>query len=308
MTPESHIQFNKLVDIIIKQNPLQRKRIEKFCEEQGSDYWAFADQLSHRINRKILSTEPDLQKGAAAYNKMCMDFLKEQIKFKKSGKYSIAKASIAEENVYSQLDVMTYYMVGLLISYMLWPNHYKLYEFFLHHLPERPIKNYLEVGVGHGLFSSTVLDRHPTSHGTGIDISETSIAIAKQTLNAFDVSPNRMDFIHSDYMEADLPHNSFDFIIMGEVLEHVDDAPSFMRQTHKYLAPEGHVYLTTCANCPALDHVYHFRRVQEIRDLLNKAGFRIIAESALPADNVPEEEWEQELTTINYCCTLTKDH
>ena len=58
-----------------------------------------------------------------------MDFLKEQIRFKKTGVYCIDDASIANEEVYSDPKVMRYYMVGLLISYMFWPNHYALYQF-----------------------------------------------------------------------------------------------------------------------------------------------------------------------------------
>ena len=195
-------------------------------------------------------------------------------------------------------------MLGLLLSYMLWPNHYKLYRFLIENLPSPETSNYLEVGVGHGLFSSTILKMLPEITGTCIDISDTSIMLAKTTLKAFGADMSRLEFVHSDYLTAELPKKKFEYIIMGEVLEHVNNAPEFMTRTKELLAPGGRVYMSTCANCPALDHVYHFKCVKEIRELMTNTGFDILSDSALPADDVPEEKWMDELTTINYCCIL----
>ena len=304
MNLENYPQFQSIIELIISQNPLQKKRIEKFCAEQDDVYWRFSEDLSRTLNNSFLLTQESRAEAAKAYNKMCMDFLREQIKFQKTGKYTISDSKIAEETIYSDLDVMRYYMIGLLISYMLWPNHYKLFRFFLDNLPKYSINNYLEVGVGHGLFSSTILSTFPEVHGTGIDISETSIQIANNILKAFKVDTSRLNFIHCDYLKAKIETTQFDFIIMGEVLEHVNNASEFMFRTKELLKPDGHVYLSTCANCPALDHVYHFHCVKEIQKLISNAGFNIISETALPADDVPEEEWSKRLTTINYCCIL----
>jgi cyclopropane fatty-acyl-phospholipid synthase-like methyltransferase len=98
--------------------------------------------------------------------------------------------------------------------------------------------------------------------------------------------------------------SGFDFIIMGEVLEHVNNAPDFMLRTKKLLNRGGSIYLSTCANSPALDHVYHFKSADEIRDLITSHGFRIVKDLALPAEDVPQERWASELTTINYCALL----
>ena len=304
MTLENHPQFQSIVELIISQNPLQKKRIEAFCAEQDETYWRFAEDLSQTLNNGFLLTSENREEAAKSYNKMCMDFLREQIKFRKTGEYTITDSAIAEKHVYNDLDVMRYYMIGLLISYMLWPNHYKLFRFFLDNLPKHPIKKYLEVGVGHGLFSSTLLTAYPDIQGTGIDISETSIQIAENMLNTFSVDTDRLHFIHSDYLKAEIAPGQFDFIIMGEVLEHVNNAPDFMARTKQLLAPGGSVYLSTCANCPALDHVYRFHCAKEIRSLIVDSGFKIVSDLALPADAVPEEDWAKELTTINYCCLL----
>jgi 2-polyprenyl-3-methyl-5-hydroxy-6-metoxy-1,4-benzoquinol methylase len=299
--------FPELLNItesIIAENPLQKKRIEAFLTNRDDEYWKFAEDLSRTLNHNFLTTDKDRLEAARSYNKMCMDFLSEQIQFRKTGTYRINDSAVALNEVYNDFDVMRYYMVGLLISYMFWPNHYELFRFFRHHLPTDEPSTYLEVGVGHGLFSAAMLTRYSDIRGVGVDISETSIQTAGEVLTAFGVDMSRFEFVPGDYLESNLGPRVFDFIIMGEVLEHVNDAAAFMARTKKLLAEGGQVYLSTCANCPALDHVYHFHNAEEIRDLIKDAGFRIVTDLALPAEDVPEERWQEELITINYCGLL----
>ena len=304
MLLENCPELQSIVDLISAENPLQKKRIEAFFATRDSEYWRFSEDLSRTLNQGFLTSDVARQDAAKSYNKMCMDFLSAQISFRKTGKYRIDDSAVAETEVYNDLEVMRYYMVGLLMSYMFWPIHYELFRVFLQHLPENDIGSYLEVGVGHGLFSSTLLTRFPEVKGTVVDISKMSIQTAREVMKAFDADTSRLNFIHGDYLKADLGGLTFDFVIMGEVLEHVNDAPGFMARTKNLVAQEGKVYLSTCANCPALDHVYHFHSADEIRDLITGAGFNIISDLALPAEDVPEEDWEKELVTINYCCLL----
>ncbi len=301
---QAHAGVYELVDLIAAENPFQRKRLEGFLGRGDDAYWEFADGLAATLGQSFLIDDATRAEAARAYNKMCMDFLAEQIRFKKTGHYKVSLAAEAEAHVYSDVNVMRYYMVGLLLSYMFWPNHYRLFRFFLDTLPETPPARYLEVGVGHGLFTSTMLTRFPAVEAVTIDISETSIRTAKETLATFGQDPARVRFVHGDYLTTDIGESGFDTIIMGEVLEHVDDAPGFMARAASLLAPGGTIYMSTCANCPALDHVYHFHNCREIRDLVEGAGLKIIDDLALAAENIPEADWERELVTVNYCGLL----
>ena len=293
----------KIIDLVSKANPLQKKKILSYVSNQDEKYFLFAENLSKTIIEDFLTTEKEQIDAAAAYNKMCMDFLKEQIRFKKTGVYRIDDAAIANEEVYSDPLVMRYYMVGLLISYMFWPNHYQLFQFFKTHLPVNEPKSYLEVGVGHGLFSSTMLKTYPNIQATCVDISETSIKTAKEVLQSFYVNTKNIDYVLGDFFTVDI-NKKFDFIIMGEVLEHVNDAYGFMRRPKEFLKEDGRIYMSTAANSPALDHVYHFHNEKEITDLLDQTGFLVEDDLVLPADDIPKELWEQELVTLNYCCIL----
>lgn len=301
----NNIELLKIIDLISQQNPLQKKRINKFLQGQNKEYWDFAENLSSILNHSFLTDDKSRRQAADAYNKMCMDFLKEQIRFRKTGVYRIDDASVAVEQVYGDMTVMRYYMVGLLISYLFWPNHYELFRFFKDNLPTaEKTKSYLEVGVGHGLFTSNMLKRYPGIGAKAVDISETSIQTAKEILETFQVDTDHIEFIHGDYLSLNFQESGFDFIIMGEVLEHVNNAPDFMVRTKKLLNKGGSIYLSTCANSPALDHVYHFKSADEIRDLITSHGFKIVKDLALPAEDVPPERWAAELTTINYCALL----
>jgi SAM-dependent methyltransferase len=299
-------ELGKIVDLIARENPLQRKRIGAFLARQDEAYFGLAEDLSRTLNRTLLSAADDRTEAARSYNKMCRDFLYEQIRFRKRGAYRLSDAAVAADAVYGNLTVMRYYMIGLLLSYMFWPNHYELLRFFLGHLPPPGIQRYLEVGIGHGLFTTEVLRRYPGIDATLVDISATSIATAKDMLQAFEVDLGNVQIVEGDYLKVDLGTEGYDFVVMGEVLEHVNDARSFLRRTRDLLRPAGTVYLTTCANCPAIDHVYHFHSVSEIREHIEEAGLEIVRDVALPADDVPEDRWAEELTTINYAALLTR--
>ena len=296
----------RIVEIIGKQNALQRKRIDIFLSARESDYWDFAEALSKTLNERLLQSQESAEEAARSYNRMCMDFLKEQIRFKKTGKYLINDAAHAHEDVYSKPDVMRYYMIGLLLSYMFWPNHYTMLRFLDDHLDGRAIRNYLEIAPGHGLFATHAIRQSPTLQATLVDISPTSLEVSRSILNAFDVDTSKVRFVQGDFLQVETGQGDFDFISMGEVLEHVNEADVFLKRAERLLSEDGVIFMTTRANCPALDHVYHFHNINEIRQLIRGAGLQVLAEMSLPSDPFPENMWETELVTVNYCCFLRR--
>lgn len=302
----AHPNLARIVEIIGRQNPLQRKRIDAFLAVRDAEYWAFAESLSRTLNERLLQSQESAEEAARAYNRMCMDFLKEQIRFKKTGKYLIDDAAVAHAEVYSKPEVMRYYMIGLLLSYMFWPNHYAMLRFLDDHLEGRTIRKYLEIAPGHGLFATHAIQQSPGVSATLVDISPTSLEVSRSILQAFDVDTSKLNFVQGDFLKVESGGSGFDFISMGEVLEHVNEADVFLARAEKLLSPDGLIFMTTCANCPALDHVYHFHNVKEIRELIAGAGLAIVAEMSLPSDPFPEHMWEQELVTVNYCCILKK--
>ena len=301
---EDYPELMKIIHVISAENPLQRKRINAFISRQDVGYWTFAEELSRTLNSSFLRDDQVRVEAARSYNRMCMDILREQIRFRKTGAYLLDDAHVAHETVYSQKSVMRYYIVGLLLSYLFWPNHFQMLSFFKDHLSDIRVERCLEVGVGHGLFTVEMMRRFPNSEVTLVDISETSVELAQEMLTTFDLDSSRVKFVLGDFLTVPLGTVGFDLIIMGEVLEHVNDAPGFLTRARESLRPGGSIFLSTCANCPAVDHIYHFHNVDEIRALIRSVGLSIVRDTALPAEDVPEARWQQELVTINYSSIL----
>lgn len=304
---EKHTQypeFMKIVDLIGAHNPLQRKRIKAFVMGQDDDYWAFAEGISAIMNRTLINNETTRIEAAKAYNDLCMDMLCEQIKFRKTGVYPTSKAETARKNVYEQPEAMYRYMMGLLMTQMLWPNHYRMFRFFQDALKETRPSHYLEVGAGHGMFTLEALRNFPGINVMICDISKTSIEMSKRIFRTLVPDLSKIQFINTDFLKSSLEGRRFDFITLGEVLEHVEEPSAFMKKARDLLAPKGVVYISTCVNCPAIDHVYHFRSVRQIQDVLLDSGFSIVGEIILPAEDIPQGLWEEQLITINYAAKL----
>jgi len=82
----------------------------------------------------------------------------------------------------------------------------------------------------------------------------------------------RIHFTNVDVQQY-VPERKFDFVTMGEVLEHVPDPLAILKSLHGCLQDQGRMYISTCINCPTMDHIYQFRSVAEIYALVQAAGF-----------------------------------
>ncbi|MBU2708283.1 class I SAM-dependent methyltransferase [Zooshikella marina] len=95
----------------------------------------------------------------------------------------------------------------------------------------------LELGIGHGI-ASEMLSKQASSH-TIIEGSESIIQRFKKQY------PGCTSNIILSYFEDYLPlHNTlFDVIVMGFVLEHVDDPHAILTKYRHYLAPRGRLFI-----------------------------------------------------------------
>jgi SAM-dependent methyltransferase len=82
----------------------------------------------------------------------------------------------------------------------------------------------------------------------------------------------------------------YDWITMGEVIEHVEQPLELLRKVRSLLAPSGRAYITTPANAPTLDHIYLFREEEEIRGMLRDAGFAVEREVLMYSEDLPVEQ------------------
>jgi len=144
-------------------------------------------------------------------------------------------------------------------------------------------RHYLEVGGGHGLYLRAFCAAStPEMEADVVDISATSLSLCQAMADR----PTAR-FIHRDVHEHQGPPSGYDFITMGEVLEHVEDPVALLRKLHELCAPDGHVLVTTPTNAPAIDHIYLFRDVPHIIDIIHEAGFRVVEEIAVVTEEAP---------------------
>ena len=98
--------------------------------------------------------------AANAYIKFNKEILREEIEFKKTGKYSATDYEEIKKSVYNNDNIMSgYYLTGLYLSYFFWPHHYMIFNFFRDEFVGKlgKVEKLMEWGSGHGLLTATVL-------------------------------------------------------------------------------------------------------------------------------------------------------
>jgi 2-polyprenyl-3-methyl-5-hydroxy-6-metoxy-1,4-benzoquinol methylase len=237
---------------------------------------------------------------------MVNEVIEARMEFLRRGAYPADSASAALGAVYQNPAIMKHYMLGLALSYFLWRHHQQLLNFFRDSLLAcQPQGWALEVGCGHGLFLAELLDLAPGLQGLDVvDLSPTSIDMARSLVQCLGPAyADRIHFFLQDLYQWQSPRR-YAFITLGEVLEHVEDPGSMLRALGRLLEPGGRLYITTCANCPAIDHVYHFKTVEDIRAVARGAGYRIVSELVAPSEERSEAELARFQIDISYAAVL----
>ena len=302
--------FAKIVEKIYLKSPLQKKKLQQYLNSRDDKFFLEAEEFAAQYMGYLANQSIPLDYVVEAYLEMCNNMMKSQIEFMKTNKYTIDQHSDAFDEVYSNEVKMKSYMIGLAVSQFLWETHYGMYSFFAKNVLKlsKNIHTYLEIGPGHGLFLNKALGYLGNDVTVdAVDISPISIGISKSIMNYFQPDFKNIEYHNSDILKFDI-NKKFDFITMGEVLEHVNFPEKLLMKIRDLLNDgNGRAFVSTCVNCPAIDHVYHFKHVDEIREMIENCGLKIEDEAVLPVENLPMEDIIQKKITINYCSQLKKN-
>lgn len=299
--------FNTILESIYTKSPLQKKKLEKTFATKENTFFEEAEVFANNYVGYLENQNIPLEYAIDAYLNMCNMFFRAQMSFIRTGKYPEDSSDKAYENVYNDQKAMKSYMIGLALSQYLWETHYKIFKFFDSFISnnKNSISSYLEIGPGHGLYLNKALDYlKEESSVTALDISPISINITKSIINYFKEN-RKVEYINQDMLKFD-GNKKFDFIVMCEVIEHVNFPEKLLLKMGELLSENGKAFISTCVNCPAVDHVYHFKFVEEIREMLENTGFTIESELVLPVENLPMEEIIEKKITINYCALIKR--
>jgi 2-polyprenyl-3-methyl-5-hydroxy-6-metoxy-1,4-benzoquinol methylase len=301
-------EFYKIVDAVIAKSPFQKKKLYRYLSEMNQEFFVHAEEFAIDYGKYLTSQGIAIDYAVNSYLDMCKSMLKCQIEFMKTGRYSSNDHNQAFVEVYSNLDFMKSYMIALALSQFLWGTHYRIYSDFERSIIKNTnnIGSYLEIGPGHGLYlrkAIQYLKKDTVIHA--VDISPVSIGITKSIISYFYPNISNVTFWTGDLLAYDASLR-FDFITMGEVLEHVNDPHRLLAKLMTLLSDFGQAFLTTSINSPAVDHVYHFKSVADVREMICNSGLEIISELVLPVENLPMEEIIERRITINYATLVKK--
>lgn len=302
-----NLQFSDIVERIYDKSPLQRKRLSLYLAGRSPEFFAEANGFAAEYGGFLESRGISIEYAVDAYLKMCGSMLRHQINFIRTGRYPAESSEQANDAVYSNESEMLPYMVALGMSQFLWRSHYEIFSFFAAAIRERSdrITSYLEIGPGHGLLLEKALSLAGNlEEVVAIDISPASLKMTEEILAHSRPGKDVVRFVLGDIQKTDLGRK-FDFIAMGEVLEHVNDPKMLLHRLKEMLVPGGWGFISTCANCPAVDHVYQFDTVTQIREMITGSGLSIERDLALPAENMSVSKAEEERITVNYCALVS---
>ncbi|WP_028301814.1 class I SAM-dependent methyltransferase [Oceanospirillum beijerinckii] len=296
-----------LLSYIDLKMPLHKKKIDIILANKDIFFIQELESFLADYSRYLEANNLSIDYGLDAYIKMVKDMIKCQIKFMRTGNYPVSNLSNTIADVYNNKEAMLSYMIGLALSQYLWESHYKILQHFRTALIDNKenIKKYIEIGPGHGLFlRHAITNLDPGVDFVTVDISRTSLEISKSIIEHA-VPDKEVRYINKDILSLE-NDQQYDFILMGEVLEHVEQPELLLRKIHDSMATNGKAFLSTCVNCPAIDHLYHFKSVDDIRSLFNDCGLEIESETVVPVENLPMEEIVKKKITINYSALVNR--
>ena len=288
----------EILEMIKVKDPLHHKKISRSLKELDNTFTADADQFLIKYQMILNNISKNFEFSVDSYLKMIKDFRKETVYFIKNGRYSCKSQKEAFDKVYSNPEVMHYYMHGLLLSQVLWKHHFLMGKFFLDNLSRYShSESYLEIGGGHGFFIDNAVNIMENCRNFDlVDISESSLEISRAFL---DKNLSKVNIFEADIFDFE-PKDKYDFISMGEVLEHVDNPRALLQRLGKLLSQDGILWITTPTNAPAIDHIYLFRNEDEIVNLIEDSGFKVDASASFYSEEGDRKHLEMNNVTLLY--------
>ncbi|MCF8448411.1 MAG: class I SAM-dependent methyltransferase [Taibaiella sp.] len=293
----------QILDSIKEKNPMHYKKLKKNSAWEDEMIVQRAEDFLHKYIQLLEKQGLNIEYAVDSYLHLCHDMMYEQIQFVETGKYRYTSFEEVNSRVYGNPDTMEYYMHGLLLSQYLWEHHYKILECFYKNINKfsAGVKNILEVGGGHGLYANEVFNAFNFDFDyTMVDISETSIEMAKNFLKDRDIK-----FIVEDVYKYETTEK-FDLIIMGEVLEHVEDPLTLMKKLYSLGSDNVTAFITVPCNAPAIDHIYLFRNPGELIALYNEAGWEVVLDVAASSESKKSTAVDDPMIPIMHAAFLKK--
>lgn len=299
--------MNNLVDIFIEKlitkNELQKKYIKN---------WQLSQQEIEDLN-DVLKFFTDAYDGKNYDIEYIVDsylflnnmIMEETYYFVSNDKYRYSSFKEVDDIVYNNKEYMEKYMMGLAVSEYIWINHLKMIRYFENNSNSFFGDKYLEIGPGFGQYLSRAITKCDFKKYFACDVSQTSVEGSNQYLKYQGIQ-DKCIVEHKNFFDYD-SSDKFDCIVMGEVLEHVEQPLEMLEKICSLLTENGKAFITTAINAPTLDHIYLFRSAQEVLDMAKKAGFHVVDYVCYAAGDIPLEKAIKKKQAISIAMILNKN-
>lgn len=286
MTPILDHILDYILDYLDAKNPAHTARIRLSLANEDAAHLEKAASFFSRYRAYIGREGKTLEYGLDCYLKLVARMVHERMEFLRSGGYASSTFADVEKQIYLNPEVFEYHMHGLVFAQFFWPEQSARFRFFRKHIGQylKAGGRYLEVGGGHALYILEAMSQAaPGGEFHLVDISPSSMELAKGITAEAPIDFRLMNIL--DYT-SDV---KFDFITVGEVIEHLEDPRVLLERVRHLLAPGGTAFISAPANSPTIDHIYWFKSADEIRTMLVDSGFTVLHEKVQYAENVTEE-------------------
>jgi len=286
-----------------KNDVLFHKTLDYITGHFGEEYFVFCEELLRVLKQKC-ATDNNFTKSLNAVIKFSREFLLLQTRLNMEGTYVHSSFKEVNNSVYQSEKMNEYYLDGLFLTQILWPNHYKIISFFLKQQDiTDPSSLLLDVACGAGTYTYHTARAFDYEHLEVIDISPHSVAYTRDILRCSSLDDEKVNLEVSDIYEFE-NREKFDFIVCSELLEHVEDPAHLLNKLESILKDGGRIFLTTAIYAAEIDHICLFNNVGEVRKLIMK-NFQMISELILPT-SLEEFKPDMDKVPINYACVLRK--
>jgi 2-polyprenyl-3-methyl-5-hydroxy-6-metoxy-1,4-benzoquinol methylase len=223
----------------------------------------------------------NLDTACRGYISFCHTFEDKQLEFARSEQYAETDFGNVNEKVYQDLEYMSsVYYPALLFSYLFSSNYFAIYSNFRNifiPLCQSHSGASLEVGIGHGLLSASMLSVTPTLVGYGLDISPAAPEVSSRVSSFFQLANPIATTVGDATEHISLRDGApYRVMICAEVLEHLPDPAKLLRNMHAGLADDGILFLTASINMESVDHLYLFRSDEEVVQMVEACGFKLL--------------------------------
>ena len=261
---------------------LQTSDLSDYLREVA-DIWEVCNRVRGRMAETLVD---ELLDGLDFHT---VSFLRRQARFAASGHYAASNPDQVLQNLYLQDDAMRRYLDGLLLTYIAWPNHYRLLRFYkAKYLPSGPAGTALEIGPGHGWLALQQIRANAGADFKAVDISPSSAAYSAGLLEAAGCDMARCELVCGDILKWDGRwRGTARRVTIAEMIEHVIAPVSVLEQARTLATGDAIFFVSTCVNIEAVDHLYRFDTLDEVRTVLHAGGLRVDEELIMPLESSP---------------------